>query len=184
MVFDCFLKLDFQTADTIPLHPFFWSHIPSGGLTFIVGAQKWGFSCKVQRRTPADIFLNESLPPKTPWWHHVHGRHGHGSLVKNRWRFSKFKKKGILTLILKICILQENGFKELTLVLFESMLQGLHILFNNIFGQTIYWSTAKPWTNPKKTFKCPWKIQVSSTSSKFCLCASLKTCDLQILGNA
>ncbi len=69
------------------------SHIPSGGLTLIVGTQKWGFSCKVQRRSHADIFLNESLPPKTPCGHHVHGRHGHGSPVKNRWRFSKFRKK-------------------------------------------------------------------------------------------
>ncbi len=40
--------------------------LPSGGLTLIVGTQKWGFSCKVQRRPPADIFLNESLRPKTP----------------------------------------------------------------------------------------------------------------------
>jgi hypothetical protein len=38
--------------------------VPSGGLTLILGTQKWGFSCKVQRRPPADIFLNESLPPK------------------------------------------------------------------------------------------------------------------------
>jgi hypothetical protein len=44
----------------------------------------------------------------------------------------------------KICNLQENGFKELTMVLFESLFQGLHILFYNIFGQIIYWSTAKP----------------------------------------
>jgi hypothetical protein len=41
-------------------------YIPSGGLTLIVGTQKWGVSCKVQRRPPADIFLNESLPKKTP----------------------------------------------------------------------------------------------------------------------
>ncbi len=40
--------------------------VPSGGLTLILGTQKWGFSCKVQRRPPADILLNESLPPKTP----------------------------------------------------------------------------------------------------------------------
>ncbi len=40
--------------------------IPSGGLTLIVGTEKWGFSCKVQRRPPAEIFLNESSPPKTP----------------------------------------------------------------------------------------------------------------------
>jgi hypothetical protein len=45
-------------------------HIPSGGLTLIVGTQKWGFSGEVQRRPPADILLNES--------------HGHGSPVKNR----------------------------------------------------------------------------------------------------
>jgi hypothetical protein len=32
----------------------------------IVGTQKWGISCEVQRRPPADIVLNESLPPKTP----------------------------------------------------------------------------------------------------------------------
>ncbi len=56
---------------------------------------KMGFSCKVQRRPPADIFLNESLPPKPPppCRHYVHGRHGQGSSVKNRWRFSRFCKK-------------------------------------------------------------------------------------------
>jgi hypothetical protein len=37
---------------------------------------------------------------------------------------------------------------------------------------------------PKKTFNWPWKIKVSSTSSKFRLCASPKTCDLHILGIA
>jgi hypothetical protein len=40
--------------------------VPSGGITLIVGTQKYGFSCKVQRRPPADIFLNESLPPENP----------------------------------------------------------------------------------------------------------------------
>jgi hypothetical protein len=30
--------------------------------------QKWAFSCKVRRRPPAVIFLNESLPPKNPLW--------------------------------------------------------------------------------------------------------------------
>ncbi len=49
--------------------------------------------------------------------------------------------------------LARKWVKELTMVLFESLIQGLHILFHNIFGQTIYWSTAKPWTSPKKTFK-------------------------------
>ncbi len=43
-------------------------NVSSDGLTLIVGTQKWGFSCKVQRRPPADIFLNESLLPKAPLW--------------------------------------------------------------------------------------------------------------------
>jgi hypothetical protein len=37
------------------------TEIPSDGLTLIVGTQKWGFSCKVERRPPADIFLNGSF---------------------------------------------------------------------------------------------------------------------------
>ncbi len=130
----------------------------------------------------------KAYPWKPSWGHHVLGRHGHGSPVKTRWRFSKFRKKKknvTLTLTLKISILPENGLKQLTLVLFESLTSGLHILFFSLFGQTINWSTAKPWTRPKKkTLKWPWKIKVSSRSSKFRLCASLKTCDLQILGNA
>jgi hypothetical protein len=64
----------------------------------------------------------KAYPRKPPCGHHVHGRHGHGSPVKNRRRFSKFREKyETLTLTLKICIWQENGFKELTLVLFESL---------------------------------------------------------------
>jgi hypothetical protein len=74
-------------------------------------------------RSPADIFLNESIPPKTLCGHHVHGRHAYGSIVINLWRFSKFcfKKYKTSTLTSKICILQENGFEELMLVLFESL---------------------------------------------------------------
>ncbi len=66
--------------------------LPSGGLTLIVWTQKWGFSWKVQRRPAADMLFNESSPPKPPCGHHVHGRHGHGSPVENRLRFSKFRK--------------------------------------------------------------------------------------------
>ncbi len=40
----------------------------------------------------ADIFLMKSYPRKPPCRHHVHGRHGHGSPVKNRRRFLKFCK--------------------------------------------------------------------------------------------
>jgi hypothetical protein len=64
----------------------------------------------------------KAYPRKPLCGHHVHGRHGHGSPVKNHSRFSKFcKKYETLTLTLEICILQEHGFKELTLVMFESL---------------------------------------------------------------
>jgi hypothetical protein len=72
----------------------------------------------------------KAYPQKTPCGHHVHDCHGHGSAVKNRLRFSKFRKKyETLTLTSKICILRENRFKAITLVLFESLFLGLHILF-------------------------------------------------------
>ncbi len=102
------------------------TNVPSGGLTLIVWTRKRGFYCKVQRRLPADMFLNESLPPKTPLRTPC-------SWPPWPW-FSR----------------EKSEFKELTMVLFESLFQGLHILFYNIFGQTIFWSTARPWTSPKK----------------------------------
>ncbi len=43
---------------------------------------------------------------------------------------------------------------------------------------------SKAMNEPQKTFKWPWKIKVSPTRLKFCLCATQKTCDLQILGIA
>ncbi len=91
----------------LPWHKINSVCVPSGGLTRIVGTQKWGFSCKVQRLPSADIFLNESLPQKIPQRkRRVHGRHGHGSPVKNRWRFSKFcRKYETSTLTFKMCIL-------------------------------------------------------------------------------
>ncbi len=59
-----------KLKDSFVLIVMFWGwffpEVPPGGLTSLVGIQKWGFSCKVQRRPPADIFFNESLPPKTP----------------------------------------------------------------------------------------------------------------------
>ncbi len=100
--------------------------VSSGGLTLIVGTKKRRFSCNVQRRHPADMFLNESLPPKTPCGHPVHGRHGHGSPVKNRWRFSKFylkkEKKNFEPHFKNLYLARTcHGFEELTLVLFESL---------------------------------------------------------------
>ncbi len=62
-----------------------------------------------------------AYPRKPTCGHHVHGRHGHDSPVKNLWDFQSRKKYETLTLTLKICILQEKEFKELTLVLFESL---------------------------------------------------------------
>ncbi len=55
-----------EKSRNIQFEAFHVFKVPSGGLTLIVWTQKWGFSCKVQRRPPADIFLNESFPPKTP----------------------------------------------------------------------------------------------------------------------
>jgi hypothetical protein len=69
--------------------------------------------------------LKRKLTPKNPCGHHVHFRHIHGSPMKNRWRFSKFNKKyETLTLTLKICILQENGFKELTMSCLQAWFKG------------------------------------------------------------
>jgi hypothetical protein len=38
----------------------------TGGLTLIVGSQKWGFSCKVQRRPPCGHLLKWKLTPENP----------------------------------------------------------------------------------------------------------------------
>jgi thermostable 8-oxoguanine DNA glycosylase len=42
-------------------------------------------------------------------------------MVEDFQSFVKTEKRETLTLTLKICILQENGFKELTLVLFKRL---------------------------------------------------------------
>ncbi len=75
----------------------------------------------------------------------------------------------VLSITLYNWILQDNGFKELKLVLFESLFLGLHILLYNIFCQTIYWRKSKAMNEPQKTFKWPWKIKVLSASSKLSL---------------
>jgi hypothetical protein len=59
------------------------------------------------------------------------------------------KEYKTLSVILKTWTLQENGIKELKVVLFESLLLGLHILFYNIFGQTTYWSKRSHERAPK-----------------------------------
>ncbi len=85
---------------------------------------------------PADTMFTAAMAMVLPW--------------KIAQDFQSFVKIRNFDPHLKICILQENGFKELTLALFESAFWGLHILVHNIFGQAIYWNTAKPWTSPKK----------------------------------
>jgi hypothetical protein len=100
------------------------TRLPSGGLTLILGTQKWGFSCKVQRRPPCGHLLKWKLTPKNPlrtpcsWppWLMF-------SREKSLKIFKVLKRTyETSTLTLKICILQWNEFKELTLVLFESLI--------------------------------------------------------------
>jgi hypothetical protein len=60
------------------------------------------------RKPPADTIFMAAMAMVLPW-----------KIVED---FQGFVKKyKTLTLTLKIWILQENGFKELTLVLFESL---------------------------------------------------------------
>ncbi len=69
-------------------------YMPSGGLTLIVGTQKMGVFLQSTEATPFGHLLKWKLTPENPpCRHHVHDRHGHGSPVKYRWRFSKFCKK-------------------------------------------------------------------------------------------
>ncbi len=54
---------------------------------------KMGVFLQSTEATPCGHLLKWKLTPCKPWkppcGHHVHGRHGRGSPVKNRWRFSK-----------------------------------------------------------------------------------------------
>jgi hypothetical protein len=45
---------------------------------------------------------------------------------------------------------KKMGLKTSIWSCLKACFKGYNILFYNIFGQTIYWSTAKPWTSPKK----------------------------------
>jgi hypothetical protein len=122
---------------------------------------------------------------KLPCGHHVHGRHGHSSPLKNHWQFSKFRKLyRTLTLTLKICILQENGFKLWRTHIGLVWKLGLRATYSVLqhFWTDHLLEHSKAMNEPQKTLKWPWKIKVLSTSLKFCLCASLKRCVLQILG--
>ncbi len=76
--------------------------------------------------------------------------------------FRGFLRNTKLWASLKICILQESGFEELELVLFGRLfLETTHSVLQKKIGQTIYWSTEKPWTNPTKHLN-------DLESSKFC----------------
>jgi hypothetical protein len=68
-----------------------------------------------------------------------------------------------LSVTSKIWILQENGFKELTLVLFESLFLGLHILLYNIFSQTIYWRLGAQQSHEQ----APKNVQVTLKDESF-----------------
>jgi hypothetical protein len=81
-----------------------------------------GVFLQKQRRPPADIFLHESLLPKTPLKTPCPWQPWPWFSRKNSQKiFKVFEEYETLTLTLKICKLQENGFEQLTLVLFESL---------------------------------------------------------------
>jgi hypothetical protein len=127
----------------------------------IVGIQKWELSCKVRRRPPVDIFLNESLPPlKTPlrtpcswppWlWFSCE------KSLKIKFR----KKNGTLTLTLKICILQGNGFKELTLSCLKAWFKGYTFRFTP--------SLVRPYTGPQRSHeRAPKNVQMTLKDQSF-----------------
>jgi hypothetical protein len=159
---------------------FYWM-VPSGDLTLIVRTQKWGFSCKVRRRPPADIFLNKSLPPKNPLRTPCSWPPCPCFFVKNRWRLSKFRKI-YETLTLTVSC-KKMGLMSSRCLGWKLDLRATHPVLLHFWSDHLL-EHSKALNKPQKTFKWPWKIKVSSTSSKFRLCASLKLCDLQIFGNA
>ncbi len=65
---------------------------------------------------PVDTIFMAAMAMVFPW-----------KIVEDFQSFVKNYKT--LTLTLKICILQKNRFEELTLVLFVSLVLGLHFLF-------------------------------------------------------
>ncbi len=130
-------------------------------------------------------YLLEWKSQKPPAGHHVHDRHRHGSPVKNRWRFSKFREKyETLTLTLKNLYLARKWVWKAQIVLvWKLALRATHSVLQHFCPDHLL-EHSEAMNEPKKTFKWPWNIKVSSSSSEFRSCASLKTCDLQILGNA
>jgi hypothetical protein len=159
--------------------------VPSGGLTLIVGTQKWGFSCEVQRRPPADIILNESLPPRTPlrtpcswppWpWFTCEKSL---KIFKVSWNIRNFDPHfKNLYLARKWVYRAEIG------LVWKLGSRATHSVLHNFWSDHLL-EHSEAVNKPQKSFKWPWKIKVLSTSSKFRFCASLKSRDLQILGNS
>ncbi len=139
-----------------------------------------GVFLQSKEATPCRHHLKCKLTPKTPCRHHVHRRNGHGSPIKNSWRFSKFLKNyETLNLTLKICFLQEiNQFKGLTLVLLESLYKYYMFCFTFLVRPSSGAQQSHeraPKENVQMTLKL-WKIEVSWTSSKVRFCAYLQTC--------
>jgi hypothetical protein len=156
----------------------FAESVPSGGLTLIVGTQKWGVSCKVQRRTPADIILNESLPSKSPCGHHVHGRHGPMAM------FSREKLLKIFKVSLKMQNIDphfENLYLARKWVLKSSHWSCLSACFKGYTYCLTTFSITSPTGAQRSHERAPKKRSNDLERSRFRLCASLKTCDIQIL---
>ncbi len=151
--------------------------VPSGCVTLIIGTKNGDFLAKY-RGDPlrASSCMKAYYPRKPPCGHHVHGRHGNGSPVKNRWIFWRFcKKYDTLTLTIKICILQDYGFNRSShWSCLKACCKSYIFCFTMFLVRPSTVAQRRHERGPKKRSKLPWKIKVSSTiRSTFCLYASL-----------
>ncbi len=88
-------------------------NVPSVGLTLSVGPQMWGVFMKSTEATPCEHFSKWKLTPKKPpCGHHVHGRRGHGSPVKNRWRLKFVKNMKLRASLKKSGSCRKMGLKS------------------------------------------------------------------------
>jgi hypothetical protein len=150
---------------------------------FVHRGPKMGVSCKIQRQPPAYIFVSESLPQKPP----ADTMFMAAMTMALLWKIVE----GFQSFVKKIRNFDPH-FKNLYLattwvwrahigLVWKLVSRATHSVLQNFWSDHLL-EHSKAMNEPQKTFKWPWKIKVSPTSSKFCSCASLKTCDLQILG--
>ncbi len=136
--------------------------------------------------TPWGHLLKWKLTPqKHPCGHHVHGRHGHRSPVKIVEDFESFcKKKQNFDPHFKNLYLARKWIQRAHIgIVWKLVSRATHSVLKHFWSDHLL-EQSKAVNERQKTLQWPWKTKVLSTGSKFRLCASLKTCDLQILGNA